>query len=546
MEKLETLYDHDDVENQGSNNNSQEAFVEFEKAKSCIETIITSSSSEDDLRGSDDALKDLRQIFDKYLELPSLLDRHVEYMVNRLAGSARLMMEDRDPSITFMETPFPRILSTLYALSKVRGRKRIQKLLTHQVKDVKAVLRTLKAMDEEIIRKNVAGNYSVVEDGGPRLWESIHTLWNWMGILGLVPFDCSVVIDDKEISGMVDLAKSHLSHSGPTRDMAAACLAAWLSRPDFQDSRLQDFQTWSKEVLLVYEAKKENIYVTMGVLQTVVTMLKVSTADRQVLMNTIKPLWSVVLSISGGNPSNILLRRYLVKWWTRVGMIYLPPRVLAWRYQLGRRSLNASLENTQNDAQNVEANSKNYENDDVGGDDFFFIPDRVEEVTGQVITSLTDPSTVVRWSAAKGVGRITGRLPAICAEDVVESLLGLFEDIEKDNNWHGACLALAELARRGLLLPGQLPLVIPKLVEAMHVCIYVVPCMNRCCCQPLTNVIARLVPSAFGCFSSTISHDERQVLVQMLEMLLAIHTGRLHGLILQTSYNRSLLTSVNP
>ena len=35
--------------------------------------------------------------------------------------------------------------------------------------------------------------------------------------------------------------------------------------------------------------------------------------------------------------------------------------------------------------------------------------------------------TVVRWSAAKGVGRVTGRLSLLFADDVVASVLDLFD-----------------------------------------------------------------------------------------------------------------------
>ena len=61
----------------------------------------------------------------------------------------------------------------------------------------------------------------------------------------------------------------------------------------------------------------------------------------------------------------------------------------------------------------------------------------------------------MRWSAAKGVGRVTSRLPLELADDVVGSALELLDDDEEPNAWHGGCLALAELARRGLLLPSR-------------------------------------------------------------------------------------------
>lgn len=70
---------------------------------------------------------------------------------------------------------------------------------------------------------------------------------------------------------------------------------------------------------------------------------------------------------------------------------------------------------------------------------------QVEEVVELLLCSLRDEDTVVRWSAAKGVGRIGARLPALAAADVCEIVLTLFAENERDTAWHGGCMALAEL-----------------------------------------------------------------------------------------------------
>jgi hypothetical protein len=175
-----------------------------------------------------------------------------------------------------------------------------------------------------------------------------------------------------------------------------------------------------------------------------------------------EPLWKTALNIAETN-STMILRKLFTKWFARMGCAYMPPRIASWRYKRGRRSLLDNLSQpseTQNEESGQEA----------AANELFTVPDQVEDAMGIVLESLTDPSTVVRWPAAKGVGRMTERLPAICADDVLDYILELCRDPEKDNAWHGACLALAELARRGLLLPARLVDVVPLVVKAIQVC----------------------------------------------------------------------------
>lgn len=100
------------------------------------------------------------------------------------------------------------------------------------------------------------------------------------------------------------------------------------------------------------------------------------------------------------------------------------------------------------------------------------------------ITLLIVQDTIVRYSAAKYLARITASLPEGFQEQIVSATLALFggtddepviessfntivdpggsgsggtmgfggaESLRGDARWHGVCLALAELARRGLV-----------------------------------------------------------------------------------------------
>ena len=94
----------------------------------------------------------------------------------------------------------------------------------------------------------------------------------------------------------------------------------------------------------------------------------------------------------------------------------------------------------------------------------------MELILEALLSGLCDRDTVVRWSAAKGVGRLTACLSASDGDDVVGSVLQLLADCRAsdDSSMHGGCLAVAELSRRGLLLPVRLNAAVPLTVRALH------------------------------------------------------------------------------
>ncbi|RUS22812.1 hypothetical protein BC937DRAFT_86672 [Endogone sp. FLAS-F59071] len=178
--------------------------------------------------------------------------------------------------------------------------------------------------------------------------------------------------------------------------------------------------------------------------------------------------------------SYAVIRKLFVKFAQRVGMCYLKPKVASWRYQRGNRSLKQNLEGTTEsgvvDANNV---GKTIGGEEEEEDD---VPEQIEDIIEILLNGLRDRDTIVRWSSAKGLGRITQRLPRELADDVIDSLFELFSEnilsipgssepdlsAVSDNTYHGACLAVAELTRRGLLLPVRLAQVVPWCVRALR------------------------------------------------------------------------------
>lgn len=94
---------------------------------------------------------------------------------------------------------------------------------------------------------------------------------------------------------------------------------------------------------------------------------------------------------------------------------------------------------------------------------------------GILLEALGHSDTIVRWSAAKGVGRLCDRLPQPMAIDVLTAVLDLLradehgngESAYNDRLWHGGTLAVAELCRRGLLLQDTLAVAVPLIEKGL-------------------------------------------------------------------------------
>lgn len=492
-------------------------FIEVEEVLQLISSLSLHENSTNLLIG-DSALARLRVVFDKYLECPSLLDPHLEKIVTLLSSNAvriahefyniriddisDAVMNRFDEEETQKIRNLKRILSAIYSISKVRGRKHVQKFLTHDVSDVEPILHALRIL-ENLPEENEI-------DAESKNWESIYIILVWIGMLSLVPFDLNTIDSSIEhstgiisgdgnhptlISSMIMTTRKHLADSGPTREAASYSLSSLLSRPDLEQLELEDFVSFSNSVLKDYLVSEgmsgslhgaTSIFLVMGVVQTLAAIFKTGSRSNLIYrhLKYVEQIWEQAILVAdkasakqeAGQLCNkggaLLLRKLLAKLFARVGCSYLPPRVAEWRYQRGRRSLleNLSSSETVHNSSSKSHPSVQHEQEGEKDDtlDLFAVPDQVEDSMAQLIKSLTDPATTVRWSAAKGIGRVTERLPAVCADDVLDAILDLCTDYENDSAWHGACLSLAELSRRGLLLPERLKEVVPIVIRAIQ------------------------------------------------------------------------------
>ncbi|EDV27936.1 uncharacterized protein TRIADDRAFT_21306, partial [Trichoplax adhaerens] len=382
-------------------------------------------------------------ILDEYQEQPHLLDPHLESLTNILLDQIR-NGDNNDDQINLA-------FKYIHWISKVRGYKHVARLFPHEVPDLEPVLQLLMKQD-----KNDAEH-----------WQSRYILLLWLSVVCMVPFDMARFDGTRDerpiIERIMDTANMYLTVSDKSRDMAGIVLAKFLSRPDVRDRKLDTFMK-----TLLQKSKEVDVTLMTGMVELSgylsVLALIYKHGKRTDVLPYAKAVLDTVISLNLMESSNTLLRKYSIKIIQRIGLAFLKARIASWRYKRGTRTLLNLKETSDKVLTDISISN----NEDVPVDDEEYdVPEEIEDILEQLLSGLKDKDTVVRWSAAKGVGRVTGRLPLELADEVVDSILRLFNLGEGDGAWHGGCLTLAELGRRGLLLPERLKQVVPVVKKAL-------------------------------------------------------------------------------
>lgn len=123
-----------------------------------------------------------------------------------------------------------------------------------------------------------------------------------------------------------------------------------------------------------------------GILTSLCAIYKLG--QRDVLLPTVETVWPC-LSLADENArfvSNALIRKLLVKLAQRFGMCYLRPKVAAWRYQRGSRSLRDNLEcdGSSIDPSNVRKMLRGESEDDAESE----VPEQIEEIVEVLLNGL--------------------------------------------------------------------------------------------------------------------------------------------------------------
>jgi len=158
------------------------------------------------------------------------------------------------------------------------------------------------------------------------------------------------------------------------------------------------------------------VFILTGVLHVMTDILK--TGQREELLTRIHKVFDTFITLKSTSDfveSSSTLKKLRVKFANNLGLVYLKPKVASWRYKMGSRSLMKNLEH-QHDQDQDDKDDEDSEEDDIEHD-------YLETIINILLEHLKDQDTSIRWTAAKGIGRITARLSKGFADQIVEEVI---------------------------------------------------------------------------------------------------------------------------
>ncbi|KAI7827323.1 armadillo-type protein [Kickxella alabastrina] len=379
---------------------------------------------------------------DPYLErivcsIMSVIQEYIYTYHDSMAGANAGEPETSGGSSAVGTNRLGGVFDLLYTLCKVRGYKIVMRFFPHGVADVEPVFATLW---QHSSRREIL--YNLPQPADTESESSGKTL----------------------VEQWVELGKFYLHRPGCEMEGAAVMLSRLLSRKDTADSVQPAFINWAVHEIrdavgdghplaaAKVNSKKAGLSIASvlrvnGALRVLCHLFAV--IDSAEALEQQMPLLTDIFQLDAFDQHS-LTGKLVTKAVQRLAILMLPPASIA--------------------AEGIVHNTGNAE-----------VSEEVELFIGILLQKLHDKDTIVRWSAAKGVGRVAERLPPVLAQEIVLAVASILKEealIPEDGglidvsmtsefSWHGALLALAELSRKGLLLTQALREIVPWVVRGL-------------------------------------------------------------------------------
>lgn len=382
-------------------------------------------------------------LLELYQEQPGLIDPILEQLVRPLANGifvlvkTLLKLEKNQIQESATMISLNCLSQIIYVLCKVRGYETVSKYFSSEVNVFEPIISFLLILVQ-------------LKDDS---WTTIFVLTLWTSILGLIPFDIETVDTSKLI--IQNLSKFYmnaLSMSSNLREIAGYSASKFLTRKDIiQKGLLKQYLDWGVTVVLSQTIDNLDTFLTVGVLSSLSKIFR--NGARKDLEPYVEDITHKIIGKledeEESKPykellTSNLVRKFRVRLAEKLALVILKPRNQMWRYKLNFKEFLTNKDIKQNEENFQETDTEENINYDL-----------LEIIIECLLNGLTDKDYIVRWTAAKGVGRICERIDKDMVCDIFSSLLENMEGSE-EGSLQGSCLAIAELAKRGLILPEQL------------------------------------------------------------------------------------------
>uniref|UniRef100_A0A0N4Z6R1 Tubulin-specific chaperone D n=1 Tax=Parastrongyloides trichosuri TaxID=131310 RepID=A0A0N4Z6R1_PARTI len=402
--------------------------------------------------------------FMMYSDNSFLLDHALPKWVKTLILMIKLPKEGND------EIFDKKSIVSLYNLSlliEICSYKNIIKFLPHEVEYLEKLLYSI----ENVKQVNLS---DMDVHGRLRMSFIYRSLFTWLYIVAKNPFslnrfestNCKESISNR----IIEVCDKNHCYDSICLKITIKIWSQLVTRADQIESRMKPTITMCLDKIIEYfiameDSRKINCY--LGLL---VGIFK--EGPRQELSNIgvdviDKLSFLMDFQVKDDNDITKILTTKLVQ---RIGLSFLKPRNVKWKYSRGFRSLENTLKARKND-NIIKEEEEEKDNEDIDEEDSLDCNEeqlqKLEIILATLLNGLRDPVSFVRNNSAKGLGRVTARLTKDFADDVVNGIFqGCFDDYDTIS-WHGGCLALAEMTYRGFLLPNRLGEMINILEKAI-------------------------------------------------------------------------------
>jgi hypothetical protein len=236
-------------------------------------------------------------------------------------------------------------------------------------------------------------------------------------------------MDMELLEKLIDLCQSYLSVVGKERDAAAWVLAKIMVRTDcIREAYLRRYLEWTMQQ---WREETLPIWTQLGLLQSLTTLLKLG--RREDLMKQMDILQEIfrlheITRTREKSDHKTQLEKWYTKFIQRYALILLSGcGTASWRYQRRLRHYSQFTDSKIDDGSSYCGMGGGphlmHHEEEIPISDAFDVPEGLESSIQYLLKQLSSKETMVRWSAAKGLGRISAKLPQA---DFAKLAWGLF------------------------------------------------------------------------------------------------------------------------